>query len=357
MKIQLNFNSILVLRIFAGMKWLRNIALPLVPLYYIGALLNKKLYDWNIKKTTTYNFPIITVGNLSVGGTGKSPMVAYLISLLEVTNKVATLSRGYKRQTKGFQEVLETSTALEVGDEPLQFKLNYPDAIVVVDADRKNGIRELRDMQTVPDVVLLDDAFQHRKVQAGFRVLLTAYDNLYVNDWMLPTGDLREPIAGAERAHVVMVTKCPKGISKEERRQIELALKLKKNQHLFFTFIDYALEIKSETSKVLIKDFLKEEFTLVTGIAKPKPLVDFLNTKGVESKHFAYPDHHNFSEKEIEELSKEKRILTTEKDFMRLRDFPVLKGKLYYLPITSSFIEKEEVFRKLIVDFINSFDR
>lgn len=333
------------------MNWLRKLLFPFVPLYYIGALINKKMYDWSIKKSKWYDFPLITVGNLSVGGTGKSPMVAYLISLLENTKKVATLSRGYKRKTKGFQLVNENSTALEVGDEPLQFKLNFPKATIAVDADRRNGIEVLRKLKEQPEVIILDDAFQHRKVKAGLQILLTAYSNLYVNDCMLPTGDLREPKSGAKRATIIIVTKCPKEISLAERNKIEKQLRLETFQSVFFSYIDYGIEVKNEANVVAFEDFLTEEFTLLTGIANPKPLVDYLTENGAKFNHLSFSDHHNFTDSEIDNLSKETKILTTEKDFMRLKSFSSLKEKMYYLPITISFIEGQKRFEKLILEY------
>ncbi len=338
------------------MKWFRKLLFPFTPLYYLGALLNKKLYDWNIKKSVSYTIPVICVGNLSVGGTGKSPMVAYLITLLKSRGVVATLSRGYKRKSKGFQQVFESSTALEVGDEPLQFKLNFPEAIIAVDADRKNGIQTLLNLKKPPRFILLDDAFQHRKIKAGLQILLTAYTNVYVNDWMLPSGDLREPISGAKRASIIVVTKCPSNISKKERVQIESTLKLEPYQQLFFSYIDYGASVKNILEEVALTDFLKKEFTLVTGIANPKPLVAFLKSKSIDFEHLEFPDHHNFSDKEIELLSKQKTILTTEKDYMRLRNFLELKDILNYLPIKVSFIEGGERFNNVVFEYMDSFE-
>jgi len=337
------------------MNWLRKLVFPLVPIYYLGALINKKLYDWNIKKSTTYNFPLITVGNLSVGGTGKSPMVSYLVNILGKNNQIATLSRGYKRKSKGFQLVTKNSTALEVGDEPLQFKLNYPEVTVAVDADRRNGIEQLLNQKKKPTVLVLDDAFQHRKVKAGLQIVLTAYNNLYINDCLLPTGDLREPISAAKRAHIVVVTKCPEHLNKDEMVKIETSLKLERFQKLFFTSIVYDSKVKNKSESIILEEYIKQNFVLVTGIANPKPLVDYLDTKAANFKHFSYPDHHNFTDKELLKLSKENRILTTEKDFMRLSAFPALAEKLYYLPITISFIENKTVFDLCVSDYVDKY--
>ena len=175
------------------MKILRYILFPVVPIYYVVTWLRDKLYDLGIKSSKSYDFPVICVGNLSVGGTGKTPMIEYLIRLLHNDYKIATLSRGYKRNTRGFVVADATSDASSIGDEPFQFYKKFNDIIVSVDADRQNGIARLRDLQPQPNVILLDDAFQHRKVKAGFNILLTSYGNLFTDDWLLPTGNLREP--------------------------------------------------------------------------------------------------------------------------------------------------------------------
>jgi len=350
-KIQLNLNQLQGFRTFVGMKWLRKLFFPLVPIYYLGALINKKLFDWNIRKSKTYDLPIITVGNLSVGGTGKSPMVAYLIDLLQKEIKVAVLSRGYKRKTKGFQLVTKNSTALEVGDEPLQFKLNFPKATIAVDAERRNGIEKLIKSSEKPNAIILDDAFQHRKVKAGLQLLLTSYDDLYVNDCMLPIGNLREPKSGSERANVIIVTKCPEALNIDQRIKISTSLKVKSYQNVFFTYIEYDSVVKNKTQSISVDEYLKDKFTLVTGIANPKPLVDYLTLKQVHFKHLSFQDHHNFSKNQIEKLSKEGRILTTEKDFMRLKNFSLLKGKLFYIPIKSSFIEDRRQFEEIILNY------
>ncbi len=354
MKIQLNFIENKGLCTFAIMNLLRKLLLPLVPLYYLGAFFNKKLYDWGLKASKSFDLPVITVGNLSVGGTGKSPMVAYITSLLHKDINVATLSRGYKRKSKGFQLVTSKSTALEVGDEPLQFKLNFPKVTVAVDADRKNGIDKLINSNTDIEVVLLDDAFQHRKVKAGLQILLTAYGNLYSNDLLLPTGDLREPRSAANRADVIVVTKCSQEISVKEMSAISKSLKPKNNQKIFFSYIAYANQVFGSTSTEDLKDYLGQRFTLITGIANPKPLVAFLRKNKGDFNHISFPDHHNFTDKELERIAKEDRILTTEKDFMRLCNIISLKNKLVYLPIRCAFIEKGKDFDGIIQSYVKN---
>ena len=228
------------------MKLIRNIAIPFVPVYYAITSLRNTLYDLGVIKSVSYDFPVICVGNLSVGGTGKTPMIEYLIHLLKDDFKVATLSRGYKRKTKGFILADTFSTAQTLGDEPFQFYNKFKnDILVAVDTDRKNAIKELMQLDSLPEVVLLDDAFQHRKVKAGFNILLTTYSNPYFNDFVLPTGNLREPRNGAKRANVIIVTKCPSHLSETEKSKFLKAIDPEENQYVFFSSIDYSNEIVS----------------------------------------------------------------------------------------------------------------
>ncbi|MDA8769201.1 tetraacyldisaccharide 4'-kinase, partial [Winogradskyella sp.] len=191
------------------MKILRILLFPIVPIYFFVTWLRNRLYDSGVKSSKSYGFPVICVGNLSTGGTGKSPMVEYLIRLLQTDKKVATLSRGYKRVTKGFLLADESVNVDMVGDEPYQFYKKFDNIYIAVDEDRQHGIIELRNFKPQPEVILLDDAYQHRKVKAGFNILLTSFGKLYTNDMVLPTGDLREPMSGAKRADVIIITKSP----------------------------------------------------------------------------------------------------------------------------------------------------
>ena len=332
------------------MKFIRPWGLPFVPFYYLGSLIVKKFYDWEILKSEAYNFPVITVGNLSAGGTGKSPFVGYLVNLLKDKKNIAVLSRGYGRSSKGFQLIEEDNLADFAGDEPLQLKQTHPKIIVAVDADRRNGINQLKKQN--PDVIILDDAFQHRKVKAGLQILLTAHYNLYSEDCMLPAGDLREPISAAARADIIIVTKCPEDLSKPLQKTIIKKLNPLPHQKVFFTSIAYAGEVFSADSKQKLDDFLKEKYCLVTGIAEPKPLVDFLKNKDAKFQHLNFPDHHNFTENEIQKIAQNGKILTTQKDFMRLQHVEDLKDKLFYLPITIKFLGQEKKFNNLIEYFI-----
>lgn len=327
---------------------LRKLLYPFSLLYGGITDLRNIFYDRGIFKSESFDLPVIAVGNLSVGGTGKSPMIEYLIELLK-EYQVATLSRGYKRKTTGFHILEGAETAAAVGDEPLQFKNKFPGVTVAVDENRVHGIKELL-KEKDPDIILLDDAFQHRKVQAGLYILLTSYDSLYIDDLVLPAGNLRESAKGAERADIVFVTKCPPSLSKEEMEQIRKKLNLDPLQHLFFSRIEYEEKIFGKDGELLLEELQKRHFTLVTGIANPKPLVDFLKQKGLDFDHRAFPDHHNFSASELESLGKEEMIVTTEKDYMRLKN-AILDRNLFYLPIRSRIMSRSLEFERLILDF------
>ncbi|MCP4051590.1 MAG: tetraacyldisaccharide 4'-kinase [Mesoflavibacter sp.] len=331
------------------MKFIRIILFPFVPIYFLVTWFRNLAYDKGWFKSTSYDFPIICVGNLSAGGTGKTPMVEYLIRLLKDETNLATLSRGYGRKTKGFLLAEDSITATELGDEPFQFYHKFKDEITVaVDEDRQHGISTLRALKTKPEVVILDDAFQHRKVKAGYNILLTTYNNLYVDDFVLPTGNLREPKKGAKRANIIVVTKCPEFLSQNDKEAIVLKLKPKVYQHVFFSHISYNDSVLNETQKVGLKAL--KSFTLVTGIANAKPLVNYLKSQQLDFNHIEFKDHHNFTADDVKKLSKLERIVTTEKDYMRLKNEAVLKGKLYFLPI-KTVIDNSEQFDALVKAF------
>jgi tetraacyldisaccharide 4'-kinase len=331
------------------MKLIRIILFPIVPIYFVVTWLRNKMYDIGLKSSKTYNFPVICVGNLSTGGTGKSPMIEYLIRLLKEDKSIATLSRGYKRNTEGFVLADQTANAQKIGDEPFQFYNKFKDIKVAVDADRQNGIEKLMTLEDKPEVILLDDAYQHRKVKAGFNILLTSYRQLYSNDIVLPTGNLREPRSGAKRANVIVVTKCPDALNNEEKQRISKQLKIRESQHLFFSTIDYSKQVISLNNKLELENLPK--FTLVTGIANAQPLVDHLGNMGLKFDHLEYPDHYNFRPSDIDTLKTKALVLTTEKDFVRLSVEPSLSNILYYLPIHIS-IDKEDDFKRKIMNFV-----
>lgn len=334
------------------MKLTRKILFPFVPFYFLASWLRNVCYDLGIKSSFKYDIPVICVGNLSVGGTGKTPMIEYLIKLLKTNYEVATLSRGYKRTSKGFLIADANVNASLIGDEPFQFYKKFNDIIVSVDANRQRGIGELIQLDDIPDVILLDDAYQHRKVRAGLNLLLTSYDDLYTDDLLLPAGNLREPKSGAKRADAIIVTKCPEGILSVEKERIVSVLKPLQHQQVFFSTIVYSNTIKSFDSEISITHLIDKEFTLITGIAKSKYLVDFLNRKGLKFKHLNFSDHHKFTKAEIEMIQQKPFVVTTEKDFMRLSPYFEASNKLWYLPIELA-IDRSLEFKNLIVNYMN----
>ncbi|MEP5255539.1 MAG: tetraacyldisaccharide 4'-kinase [Winogradskyella arenosi] len=332
------------------MKIIRYILFPIVPIYYAITWLRNWLYDVGIKTSKAYDFPLLCVGNLSTGGTGKTPMIEYLIRLLKDEKSIATLSRGYKRKTEGFVLADSNANADTIGDEPFQFYRKFKGIKVAVDTNRQHGIAQLRGLNEAPEVILLDDAYQHRKVQASFTILLTAYSNLYYKDIVLPTGNLREPKSGAKRADVVVVTKCDPSISASEKEKIRLKLKLKDEQSLFFSHVDYATEVYSEKRTLDLVTLPK--FTLVTGIANANPLVQFLKEKGLEFDHLEFADHYNFKASDISNLAGKSLIITTEKDYVRLKDYSNLETKLFYLPIEIK-LDKAAEFNAVVKASVN----
>ncbi|HMK07096.1 MAG TPA: tetraacyldisaccharide 4'-kinase, partial [Flavobacterium sp.] len=327
---------------------LRKILFPFAILYGGITQLRNFLFDRGVLKSHAFDLPVIAVGNLSVGGTGKTPQIEYLIRLLSDKYKVATLSRGYKRQSEGFVLAGEDSTAAILGDEPFQFHHKFPNIEVAVDADRRNGIENLLFQNEKPQVILLDDAFQHRKVKAGFYILLTAYGDLFIDDFMLPTGNLRESRSGAKRADVIIVTKCPNAISAAEQQQI--TNKIGARQPVFFTSIAYDDSVYSERKSVKVSEIKASEKLLLAGIAKPKSFFAYL--QGENDVVLTFSDHHHFTANDIKAIKKQaqdKLIITTEKDYVRLKG-QLPDEQLYYLPIKTAFLSEGEKFDKTILN-------
>lgn len=338
------------------MKVLRFLLFPFAVVYNLITALRNLFFDVGILKSTSFKTPVIVVGNLNVGGTGKSPQIEYLIRLLKDRYEVAVLSRGYKRKTTGFLTVDASCTAEEVGDEPLQFFKKFKGITVAVDADRTHGIKELLKRESPPEIVLLDDAFQHRKVKAGFYIVLTKYNDLFSDDFLLPTGNLRESRRGAKRADIIIVTKCPEELSEKEKQSIHQKLKATPKQKVFFTAITYNDHLKGST-KSSVNDLRNKDVVLVTGIANPNPLLAYLKSKEINFTHLNYPDHHNFSSQDIKKIdsvfndvpSKEKIIVTTEKDYVRLHNSI---SNLNYIEITNTFLGDEALFISEIQGFV-----
>jgi tetraacyldisaccharide 4'-kinase len=336
------------------MKLVRFLLFPFAILYDLITTVRNVLFDVHFFKSTSFKIPVIVVGNLSVGGTGKTPQIEYLMRLLKDTYSVSILSRGYKRKTKGFVLVNENHTASDVGDEPLQYFKKFKNSSVAVDENRVEGITKLITEKS-PEIVLLDDAYQHRKVKGSFYILLTKYDDLFTDDFLLPTGNLRESSTGAQRANIILITKCPSNLKKEHKEKIKNKIR-KYNKIVFFTSISYADKI-SGSYEISIENLQNFEVLLITGIANPGPLLDFLDKKNIRFIHLKYADHHHFSSKEIEEVqenfksikTEKKLILTTEKDYTRLSS---KLENLSFLEIETSFIADKSKFDAIIKEHI-----
>ena len=324
-------------------RLLRYLLWPFSLLYALVLSIRNLFFDKGVFTSTEYDIPIVAVGNLSVGGTGKTPQIEYFIRLLQDDYTIAVLSRGYKRKSDGFVLANEKATVAEIGDEPFQFFQKFNKIKVAVDADRRKGIEKIKELEPSVNLILLDDAFQHRKVKAGFYVLLTSFDNRYTKDFVLPTGDLREARSGSRRADAIVVTKCPK-LSKEEQQKIISEIKPKPHQKVFFSAIAYDDHVTSGTKQMDLHALKDYEVLLLTGIANPKPLMGYLNQNGVQFKHLEYPDHHNFTDQDIAKINSvffsfenaKKIILTTEKDATRLSMFI---DELYAIGIRSDIHE------------------
>ena len=321
--------------IFVGMNFLRFFLFPLAILYSSITSLRNLFFDLGIFTSRKYKNPTIGVGNLSVGGTGKSVCVDYVVSLVKKNHEVAILSRGYGRLTKGYFEAKNTSTFKEIGDEPLMLYRKHPEVRVAVAERRRLGMEKLLKEAKPNTVFVWDDCFQHRWVSPGLMILLTSFEHLFVNDYHLPVGRLRELSSGKKRADVVIVTKCPTKLTKQNKAQITQKLQLAKTQQLFFSKIGYADQIRNQERTFPIDKIENVPFVLITGIADPKPLLYYLNAVGAQFEHLQFADHHLFVDKDIEKIKSRangRMILTTEKDFVRLA--PIIKSDLlFYLGI------------------------
>ncbi|WP_417445126.1 tetraacyldisaccharide 4'-kinase [Joostella sp.] len=327
-------------------RW-RKLLLPFSWIYGAIIFVRNYLFDIQFFKSAEYQFPVICIGNLSVGGTGKTPMTEYVSQLLKDTFKTAILSRGYKRATKGFVLAADKATVEGIGDEPFQYHNKLKGVTVAVDEDRQHGIFSLREAIN-PEVIILDDAFQHRKVKAGLNILLTMYGDLYPDDLLLPAGNLRDLKGQAKRAEIIVVTKCPSDLSKNRQTEIINKLKVAASQKVFFATISYKEKVLSNKESIFLEELKNKNVTLVTGIANPEPLLIHLKEQGISFDHHKFPDHHNFSTSEIEMFKAKDFILTTEKDFVRLEKY---LSNVYYLPIETKFVNDEEGFDASILAF------
>jgi tetraacyldisaccharide 4'-kinase len=352
------------------MRELKLFLLPLAFIYGLVAHFRNKLFDWGILKSQEFNIPIISLGNLSMGGTGKTPHIEYLITHLSQNYKIATLSRGYKRLSKGYRIAGESDNSDSIGDEPMQFYRKFPQVIVAVDEDRKNGINHLLTEFPDLDLILLDDAFQHRKVQPGMSILLTDYLQPFYNDHVFPAGTLREFKNGKKRADLVVVTKSPKILSPITKRTIIEQIKPQPGQNVFFSYIKYT-DIVPLTKSAEESD--KKSFNtilMVAGIANPYPLEEYLKSYCEELQPLYFPDHHRYTTEDSRRIketfnnivSRNKSIFTTEKDVMRLLKQSLLKEiedlPVFYVPIAVEFHEcSKSPFNTQILNYVTEAKR
>ncbi|HRO43604.1 MAG TPA: tetraacyldisaccharide 4'-kinase [Flavipsychrobacter sp.] len=338
---------------------------PLALLYGGIVWLRNRLYDTGIFSSIEFSVPVISVGNLSVGGTGKTPHVEYLIRLLQYQYQVATMSRGYKRRTQGFLLADANANALRLGDEPMQYHMKFPEVAVSVAEERITGIPTLLQKRSDVDVVLLDDAYQHRSVKPGLNILITDFSKPFYNDFILPYGRLREGRNAYKRADIIIVSKSPLDLTEEKANEITCRINPLPHQQVFFSCIEYDTPYDFFTKETV--SLTNANAVLVCCIAKPEPLVHFLqrNTKDVHV--LSYPDHHYFLSKDMEEITDayrnwnipDKVIVTTEKDATRLHlqtdRLRSLNARIVVLPIRVSFLFREgEQFDRKVHQYIDS---
>lgn len=331
---------------------------PFSLLYGLGVGLRNVFYNTGLFKSTRFRTPIICVGNLSVGGSGKSPMVMYLADLLSRFHRTGVLSRGYGRMTKGYHVTNYDSNYKTVGDEAMQLFERFKNRFVIaVNEERVPGAKKLiEDMDL--EVLILDDAMQHRKLKPGFTILMTDYNDPYFKDHLLPAGNLREHRSGKSRANIIMVSKCPTELSEEKKKYYISRIKPKGSQKVFFSSIVYDEHLYGLSKKLPDNNLAYYDILLVTGIANPKPLLSHLANYSKKVKHLRFGDHHNFSDADIQNILKEynklgeyKILLTTEKDYVRLKTFDYLRDLVYYWPIQVS-IDRPEEFNQTVLSYV-----
>ncbi len=350
---------------FPLLKPIRILLFPLSLIYGLIVSIRNWCYNKNIFASSSFNLPVICVGNLAVGGTGKSPMVEYLIKSLKGNFEVAILSRGYKRKTKGYALANESSNALDIGDEPMQFHIKFPDVAVAVGEERIVAIPQLLHDRPDTKAIILDDAFQHRSVRAGLNILLTDYNNLFTRDWFLPTGDLRDEKKSYKRSDIIVVTKCKGDLEIAEKMKIIREIDPLARQNVFFSMIQYGnvYHIINKSAYIINE---KTEVLLVTGIANPEQLKKYLLNNSNIYYEISYSDHHIFSIDDLNEIMQRfndikahnKIILTTEKDAVRLIKFQQELTHLpfFVLPIEPKFLfDEEKKFNQMITGFIKNF--
>ena len=349
-------------------KILSPILFPISLLYGLIIYIRNRLYDYDILSSRQFKIPLISVGNITVGGTGKTPHIEYLVELLKSEFNIATLSRGYKRKTKGFVWASEDSSAQKIGDEPRQIKRKFPDIEVAVDANRTNGITQLMNSDKNVDVILLDDAYQHRKIVPNLNILLIDYSRPIEKDYILPLGDLREHAAEKRRAHIIIVTKSPGDLQPIDRRMMHNQIKPFPFQHVYFTTFEYGglKPVFNSAENIMPPDFQGKDVLLVTGIANPKPLKKYIaENNSKKTILLEYSDHYDFKESDFKRIeqkfagigSNRKIVITTEKDAMRLQKFSNiannLKDSFFYIPVQVKFLNnRTDNFNQQITEYV-----
>ena len=332
---------------------------PLSIVYNLITSLRNLLFDLGLINSVQYKIPTIGVGNLSTGGTGKSILVDYLIELLKIKYRITTLSRGYNRDTSGFIQATSKSSAYEIGDEPYQFYSKHPEINVVVCEDRRKGMKLILNNLPNTEISIWDDVFQHRYVKPGLMLLTTTFKYPYYQDKVLPIGNLRENKSSSKRADLIIVTKCPDELSYIEKLEFLEKLSPDENQKVFFSTISYKKNLKSDDSTIHIDNLREDEFILVTGIADSSYLVKYLNNKNLKFKHLKYSDHYNFKKPSIDKIlsiSRNKKIITTEKDYGRLKP-KINRGEIYYLEVSIEFPNNlnKISFDEVVYDFVENY--
>jgi tetraacyldisaccharide 4'-kinase len=342
---------------------LKPLLYPIALLYGAIVWLRNKLYDAGFISSIQFSVPVISVGNLSTGGTGKTPHIEYLVRLLQYEYRVATMSRGYKRKTTGFYLAKEDTDARTIGDEPMQFHRKFPDLVVSVCEDRMTGIPRLLGERHDIDVILLDDAFQHRSVKPGLNILIIDFAKPFYKDFILPFGSLRESRNAYKRADVIIVSKCPPQISEATRKEMEGRIKPLPHQKVFFSYIGYDTMTDFFTGEPFVP-VVKQNMVMVSGIAKPEPMLDHLRSVAADVHLLRYPDHHYFTEANFEEIRQtftnwdvpNKILVTTEKDAARLaihrEELAQWNIPIMVLPIVIKFISQGTEFNNVVNSYI-----
>jgi tetraacyldisaccharide 4'-kinase len=355
----------------------KNILLyPLSLIFGMITGIRNFMYNTGILSSIEFHLPVICVGNITVGGTGKTPHTEYIAELLRKKFKVATLSRGYKRKTRDFRIASSVSLVSEIGDEPMQIFRKFPDVMVAVDINRVHGVRKILEKNPDTEVIILDDGYQHRRITPGFSILLSDFERLVVRDHMIPYGSLRESKKNMRRADIILITKSPENITPIQRRLIVKEVDKAPYQNLYFTSLKYKNPLPvfpgtgQEENYLDLSDGTGCGIVLVTGIANPLPLKEYVHKTVEEIIHLSFHDHHNFKEKDILRIlsahrdlkSTKKYIVTTEKDAVRLREFTNIaepfRSALYYIPVEIHFLnEDKDKFDNLIVDYVRKNKR